>query len=93
VSAEAIERARELIVFADGVEEAGLPQYASRARMVAHDALELAEQLDAERSARQALQARLERTERLLLARGLEPEPELGKPRTGTVGADPEPEL
>lgn len=49
--------ARELLVFADGVEDAGHPELARRSRSVARDALALAASLAAERSARIAIQA------------------------------------
>jgi hypothetical protein len=51
---DAAGRARELILFADGAEEAGLAGYARRARHVARETLWLTEQLAAERSAREA---------------------------------------
>jgi hypothetical protein len=51
------QRARELIAFCDGFDEGGLyPEFTRRARMVARDMLELADQVDAERSARRAAQ-------------------------------------
>jgi hypothetical protein len=49
-------RARELVVFCDGAEEAGLVGYARRARVVARDVLELVVALEGERSARVAMQ-------------------------------------
>ena len=58
---DAEQRARELIVFADGVEEAGLRVYSQRARVVADDLLRTAEQLRGERSARLAIQAERDR--------------------------------
>jgi hypothetical protein len=66
------ERARELIAFTRGMEEAGFPdfpQWTRLSRVVARDVLELDEQLDAERSARLAIQARADRLEKLFLAR------------------------
>ena len=57
---EARERARALISFADGLADSGvkgLVETASRSRMVARDVLELADLVDAERSARVAAQA------------------------------------
>lgn len=57
---QAGQRARDLIVFADGLEEAGLITYAQRARMVARDALELLDELAGERSARRSIQERYE---------------------------------
>jgi len=47
IVADPVERARALIAFADGVEQAGWIDYARRARDVARDVLELAERLDA----------------------------------------------
>jgi hypothetical protein len=65
------QRARDLITFADGLEEGGFPDYASRARATARDALELAEQLEAARSMNDALHADRDRL-RNLLAQGSE---------------------
>jgi hypothetical protein len=59
-------RARDLITFADGIQTAGLTDYAQRARAVAHDVLELHEQLQAERSTRTALQQRCDAQQQLL---------------------------
>ena len=53
---QAAHHAAELIVFADGAEEAGLVDYARRARNVARETLWLVEMLDAERAARMAIQ-------------------------------------
>ena len=55
-----VERASELIVFAYGYSAAtgGDAELAGRARMAARDVIELAEALEAERSARVALQER-----------------------------------
>jgi hypothetical protein len=64
VSADA--GARELLVFCDAIEEAGLPQLARRSRLVARDLLDALEQLAAERSARVALQERCERQQAIL---------------------------
>ena len=50
------QRATEMIVFADGLEEAGLVVYAQRARCVCRDILTIAGDLRAERSARVAIQ-------------------------------------
>lgn len=49
--------ARELIIFADGLEQAGFGHLARRARVVARDALELLEELKIERIARRRIQA------------------------------------
>ncbi len=53
---QAATAARELIVFADGLEQGGWGDYARRARLVARDALWALDELAAERSARQAVQ-------------------------------------
>lgn len=53
---QAAQLAAELIVFADGAEEAGLIAYAQRARAVARETIWLADALEAERSARKAIQ-------------------------------------
>ncbi len=60
--------AAELIVFADGAEEAGMIRYAQRARSVARDTLWLVDELAAERSARQALQTARDRLEQIVLS-------------------------
>jgi hypothetical protein len=60
------ERARELIVWCDALTDAGLDETARRARMVARDSVELADTLDAERSARRALQERCERLQAII---------------------------
>lgn len=61
--------ARDLIVFADGLDCGGLPEYARRARVVARELLDALDALDAERSARTALQERCERIQTLLTHR------------------------
>jgi hypothetical protein len=53
---QAEQRARELIVFCDGLEEAGQLVYAQRGRVVADDLLRISEQLRRERSARASIQ-------------------------------------
>lgn len=53
---KAAELAAELILFADGAEEAGLIRYAQRARTVARETIWLADALERERSARMAIQ-------------------------------------
>ncbi len=58
---QAAQAAAELIVFADGAEEAGMIRYAQRARSVARDTLWLVDELAAERSARQAVQTARDR--------------------------------
>jgi hypothetical protein len=58
----AAERARDLIVFCDGFDEGGLyPRFTRRARVVARDLIDALDQLDAERSARIAIQAQRDR--------------------------------
>jgi hypothetical protein len=56
----AADRANLLLLETELFAEFGLRDIASTARMVALDVLELADQLEAERSARRALQARCE---------------------------------
>jgi hypothetical protein len=71
----AADRARALIVFADGLEASGADgtvDYARRARAVADDLLRAIDALEAERSARRALQERCERQQELLGRRVLE---------------------
>lgn len=66
------ERARNLIVFADGCEAFGgdaARVYAQRARDVAGDLLRLADQLRGERSARGSIQAHRDRLLELLQQR------------------------
>jgi hypothetical protein len=70
---DARQRAEAFVQFCDGMEEAGLGEYARRGRVVADDLLQALQALDAERSARRAIQERAERLEELLLARGSEP--------------------
>ncbi len=65
---QAAKAAAELIVFADGAEEAGMIQYAQRARVTARDTLWLIDELAAERSARQALQTARDRLEQIVLS-------------------------
>lgn len=57
--AEALERARELRTYADGLDEAR-PELARRLRIASDELSELAWQLEAERSGRLALQVRYE---------------------------------
>lgn len=54
-------RASELMLFCDGAEDAGMAAYARRGRDVARDTLRLLRELEAERSARQAVQAQRDR--------------------------------
>ena len=57
--------ARDLIAFADGLEEGGFRDYAQRSRVVARDLLTCASELRAERSARVAIQKQRDAFERL----------------------------
>ena len=63
-----VERARELLTFAEGFLAAGGgdEELAQRARAVARDALELAGELAAEQSARVAVQARAEELQAII---------------------------
>lgn len=49
-------RAQEFLHFSDGFEDAGHPELARRSRVTARDVIDLAGQLEAERSARVAIQ-------------------------------------
>jgi hypothetical protein len=69
VSETAADRARSFLVFCDGAEDSGSVAYARRGRDLARELLEALDQLEAERSVREALQARIARLEGLLLAR------------------------
>lgn len=60
------QRARDLIQFADGLDEGGFPHFAAKARMVARDSLDAVAELEAERSVRRALQERCERQQDIL---------------------------
>jgi hypothetical protein len=60
------QRARELITFADAVEDMGLEELARRSRLVASDLLEALNELDAERSASRALRERCEEQQAIL---------------------------
>jgi hypothetical protein len=61
------QRALELIVFCDGLDDAGqFPDLARRARAVARDLLETLDMLEAERSARRAMQERCEAQQAIL---------------------------
>ncbi len=63
---QAAQAAAELIVFADGAEEAGMIRYAQTARNVARDTLWLVDELAAERSSRQAIQRRCDTQQDIL---------------------------
>ena len=69
---QAAQQARELIVFADGMEAVGYTDYAQRARVVARETVWLVGELEAERSARRALQARCDTQQELLGKRVLD---------------------
>jgi hypothetical protein len=51
---------RDVIAFCDGIEDASHPELARRTRSLARDYARLQRELDAERSARVAIQAQLE---------------------------------
>jgi len=58
--------ALEFITFCDGVQEAGLEEYARRGRNIARSVLELYDMVGQERAVRQVLQARCEAQQNLL---------------------------
>lgn len=66
---QAAQLAAELIVFADGAEEAGLIVYAQRARVVARETLWLVGALEGERSFNRALKAKTDRGDDILANR------------------------
>ena len=74
------QRARDLLTFCDGLDEGGLPLDARKARAVARDALELAEQLAAARSMNDALQGERDRLRDLLTSRA-----SIGNPFAGMI--------
>jgi hypothetical protein len=80
---DAATRAHELLLATGLFEELGYGQLAARSRMVARDALELQDQLDAERSARRAMQADRDRLRELLISR-------TGEPRLHPPRAEPD---
>lgn len=55
------ERSRELVTFADGLDDAGMHDSARRLRLASYDVAELISWLRAERSARVAMQAKYQR--------------------------------
>jgi hypothetical protein len=69
---EARQRARDLIVFADGLAEGGFHEYARRARLVARHLLEALDALEASRSVADALKARCEMQQTLIERRAEE---------------------
>jgi hypothetical protein len=66
VTAEAVMRARHLLAATSLLRELGLEELAADSRAVARIALDLADELDAERSARRALQAKADRLEAIV---------------------------
>lgn len=62
--------AEAFVAFCDGAEEAGLVEFAQRGRTIARELLDALDMLDAERSARRAMQERCERLEEILFERG-----------------------
>jgi hypothetical protein len=66
VSADAVARANLLLTETELFREFGMGDIAATARTVALDALELVDQLEAERSARRALQARCEQLQAII---------------------------
>jgi hypothetical protein len=66
---DAERRARDLIVFADGLDDVGLHRLAGRCRVVADDCLRLCVQVAFERAARLKIQADRERCLDLLANR------------------------
>jgi hypothetical protein len=71
------DRAERLLDFADGFSDGGgEPELAARARVVARDVLKLASDLDAERSARLAMQEARDRAIALLAVRNAAPDDE-----------------
>ncbi len=63
------QRARDLIIFCDGLEHAGFADFSQRARTVARDLLKAAHDLRAEQSARVSIQAERDRLRDMLSAR------------------------
>lgn len=66
------DRAHDLVAYCDGLEQAGLDDYARRGRVVARDLLRALDELHAERSCRQQLQARCEAQQEILGLRVVE---------------------
>ncbi len=62
-------RARDLIIYADGAEQAGQVDFAQRARVVARDLLQALHDLRSERSVRRSFQAERDRLRNLLATR------------------------
>ncbi len=63
------ELASGYMVFCDGLEAAGQVDHARRGRVIAGHLIETLDALDAERSARVALQERIARMEKIILTR------------------------
>ena len=59
-------RAQRFLDFCDGLEEGGMPEYARLGRVLARDLIRTHQELQAERSARQALQRRCNTQQELL---------------------------
>lgn len=66
---QAARDAEQLIVFADGAEEAGLTVYARRARVVARETIWLATELENARSTNRALKQKTDRMDDILAER------------------------
>ncbi len=65
------QRARDLIVFCDGLEHAGFADFSQRARMVARDLLKAIHDLRMEQSARVSIQAERDRLRDMLSAKAV----------------------
>lgn len=61
------ERAEHLMTFAAGLDDAGHPELARRARLAAYDVFELVDKLRSEQSVRRELQRRNAELERIVL--------------------------
>jgi hypothetical protein len=68
--AEAVERARQLVEFSHGLADGGHPETARRCRVVARELIEIAAELELERSHRMAMQAARDRLLEVLERRG-----------------------
>ncbi len=66
---DAEQRARDLIVFCDGLDHAGFRDFSQRARMVARDLLKATHDLRMERSVRVSIQAERDRLRDLFSAK------------------------
>jgi hypothetical protein len=63
------QRAREFVLFCDGMEEAGFETFARRGRVVCDDVSRLADELRTERSARVSIQEQRDQAVKLLANR------------------------